>query len=169
MRMIVLAGSELAWPRSHDRHRESGHPSSWVTRDRRKPGHRPLDHGQQLDHRYQEAKGTGSGGPLESANICSLWSDPMHYEVAVTVQHPLDANTERFLASVQRSANRVLRFRGDHWTITLTVEVAGLSREDAIRGAAGEVARIFPASCDEKYSEPRQCPAPSRRGRGFVP
>ena len=113
MRMIVLAGSELAWPRSHDRHRESGHPSSWVTRDRRKPGHRPLDHGQQLDHRYQEAKGTGSGGPLESANICSLWSDPMHYEVDVTVQHPLDANTERFLASVQRSANRVLRFRGD--------------------------------------------------------
>jgi hypothetical protein len=89
----------------------------------------------------------------------------MQYEVDVTVQHALDERTERFLTSVQRSANRVLRFRGDHRTVTLTVEVAGLCREDAIRGAAGEVARIFPASCDEKYSEPRQCLAPSGRGQ----
>ncbi len=93
----------------------------------------------------------------------------MHYEVDVTVQHALDANTGRFLDSVQRSANRLLRFRGDDRTITLTVKVAGLCRDDAIRGAAGEVARIFPAVCDEKYSEPRPCPAPGGCGRGFVP
>ncbi|HUD17472.1 MAG TPA: hypothetical protein VMQ59_09420 [Acidimicrobiales bacterium] len=93
----------------------------------------------------------------------------MHYEVDVTVQHALDERTERFLASVQRSANRVVRFRGDDHTITLTVEVAGLCREDAIRGAAGEVARIFPASCDEKYSEPRQRSAPSGGGWGLEP
>ena len=93
----------------------------------------------------------------------------MRYEVDVTVQHALDANTGRFLDSVQRSANRVLRFRGDDRTITLTVEVAGLCRDDAIRGAAGEVARIFPAICDEKYSEPRPCPAPSWARSGVRP
>jgi hypothetical protein len=79
----------------------------------------------------------------------------MHYEVDVTVPHPLDDRNRRFLDSVQRSANRVVRFRGDARSITVTVEVAGLCREDALRAAAGEVARIFPASRDEKYGEPR--------------
>jgi hypothetical protein len=79
----------------------------------------------------------------------------MHYEVDVIVPHPLDDRNRRFLASVQRSANRVVRFRGDDRSITVTVEVAGLCREDALRAAAGEVARIFPASRDEKYSDPR--------------
>jgi hypothetical protein len=80
----------------------------------------------------------------------------MLYEVDVTVRRPLDDQATRFLDSVQRSANRVLRYRGDAKTITLTVGVGGLCREDALRAAAGEVARIFPASRDEKYSEPRE-------------
>jgi hypothetical protein len=46
----------------------------------------------------------------------------MHFEVDVVIQHPLDEQAERFLASVQRSANRVLRFRGDDKRIVVTVE-----------------------------------------------
>lgn len=38
----------------------------------------------------------------------------------------------------------------------LTVEVSGMCREDAVRAAAGDVARIFPNSNNEKYGEPRQ-------------
>ena len=80
---------------------------------------------------------------------------PMLFEVDVTLPRELDDRTERFLNDVQRSANRVIRFRGSPGSITVTVEVAGLCREDALRAAAGEVARIFPASSDEKYGEPR--------------
>jgi hypothetical protein len=56
---------------------------------------------------------------------------------------------------VQRSANRLVRFRGGSGSIRLTVEVSGMCRGDALRAAAGEVARIFPASNDERYEEPR--------------
>jgi hypothetical protein len=80
----------------------------------------------------------------------------MHFEVDVTVSRPLDERTDRFLSDVTRSANQVVRYRGDDRSVTLTVEVAGLCREDALRAAAGEVARIFPASSDERYGEPRQ-------------
>jgi hypothetical protein len=80
----------------------------------------------------------------------------MHYEVDVTIPKALDATTERFLDAVQHSANNVVRFTGTEGSIRLTVEVAGMCREEAIRAAAGEVARIFPASNDEKYGEPRQ-------------
>ena len=80
----------------------------------------------------------------------------MPYEVDVTIPKPLDDKTRRFLDAVRHSANRVIRFGGDNASIKLTVEVAGMCREDAIRAAAGEVARIFPASADEKYSEPRE-------------
>ena len=79
----------------------------------------------------------------------------MHYEVEVVIPKTLDDRTRQFLNAVQRSANRLVRFTGDSGSIRLTVEVAGLCREDAIRAAAGEVARIFPASNDEKYGEPR--------------
>src|SRR5664280_2566275 len=79
----------------------------------------------------------------------------MHYEVEVIIPKPLDGQTCRFLDAVQRSANQLVRFSGDSASIKLTVEVAGMCREDAIRAAAGEVARIFPASNDEKYGEPR--------------
>ena len=79
----------------------------------------------------------------------------MIYEVEVTLPRALDDQTRRFLDAVQRSANRLVRFGGDSASIKLTVEVAGMCREDAIRAAAGEVARIFPASNDEKYGEPR--------------
>jgi hypothetical protein len=45
---------------------------------------------------------------------------------------------------------------GDVGSIKLTVEIAGLCREDAILTAAREIAGIFSASGNEKYSEPRQ-------------
>lgn len=80
----------------------------------------------------------------------------MHSEVAVTIPKALDDQTCRFLDAVQRSANRLVRFSGDNTSIKLIVMVAGMCREDAVRAAAGEVARIFPASSDEKYGEPRQ-------------
>ncbi len=81
---------------------------------------------------------------------------PMLYEVDVTITKPLDDRMRRFLDAVQHSANRVVRFSGNSRSIRVTVEVAGLCREDAIRAAAGEVARIFPASNDERYGEPRE-------------
>ncbi len=79
----------------------------------------------------------------------------MLYEVDVTIVKLLDDRTRRFLEAVQHSANRVVRFNGHGGSTTVTVEVAGLCREDAIRSAAAEVARIFPASNDERYGEPR--------------
>jgi hypothetical protein len=79
----------------------------------------------------------------------------MHYEVEVVIPKSLDDRTRQFLNAVQRSANRLVKFTGDSGSIRLTVEAAGLCREDAIRAAAGEVARIFPASNDEKYGEPQ--------------
>ncbi len=78
----------------------------------------------------------------------------MHYEVVVTIPKALDDRSRRFLEAVQHSANRLIGFTGDHSSIELKVDVAGMSREEALRAAAGEVARIFPAINDEKYGEP---------------
>lgn len=80
----------------------------------------------------------------------------VRYEVDITIPKPLDDRTQRFLESARRSANRLIRFRGSSDSISLTVEVAGMCREDAIRSAAREVAGIFPACENERYSEPRQ-------------
>ena len=80
----------------------------------------------------------------------------MHYEVEVIIPKALDDTTRRFLDAVQRSANRLVRFSGDSASITLTVEMAGMRREDAVRAAASEVARIFPNRHDEKFGEPRE-------------
>jgi hypothetical protein len=79
----------------------------------------------------------------------------MRYEVEVTMPKPLDDTTRRFLDAVQRSANQLVGFSGDSTSTTLVVEVAAMASEDAVRAAAGEVARIFPNSNDEKYGEPR--------------
>jgi hypothetical protein len=79
----------------------------------------------------------------------------MHYEVEVIIPKVLDEQTRLFLDAVQRSANRLVRFRSGSGSIRLTVEVSGMCREDALRAAVGEVARIFPASNDERYEEPR--------------
>lgn len=90
----------------------------------------------------------------------------MLFEVDVTIPRELDDPTRRFLDAVQRSANQLVRFTGDISSIKMTVEVSGMCREDALRAAAGEVARIFPNSNDEKYCEPRQMEsrtAPNRR------
>ena len=80
---------------------------------------------------------------------------PMHYEVDVIVQHPLDAQAEQFLSSVQRSANRVLRFRGDDRQIVVTVEAHAFDRESAVRAAVQEVAHIYPLVDFEPTGEPR--------------
>jgi hypothetical protein len=79
----------------------------------------------------------------------------MNYQVEVTLARPLDDRTRRFLDAVQRSANRLVSYTGDSASIRLTVEVTAMGHEGAVRAAAGEMARIFPASDDEKYGEPR--------------
>ncbi len=79
----------------------------------------------------------------------------MRYEIDVLVNRPLDEQTARFLEAVVASANQVVRFRGDDRSIRLTVNVAGLNRDDAIRSAASEVARIFPGHRDEHYLDVR--------------
>ena len=81
--------------------------------------------------------------------------DPMHFEVDVVVQHPLDEQAERFLSSVQRSANRVIRFRGDHQRIVVTVEAHAYDRDGAVRAAIQEVAHIYPTMKFETTGEPR--------------
>ena len=79
----------------------------------------------------------------------------MHYEVDVIVHHPLDDQAERFLSSVQRSANRVLRFRGDERRIVVTVEAHAFDGEGAIRAAVQEVAHIYPLEKFEASRQPR--------------
>ncbi|HEY4929346.1 MAG TPA: hypothetical protein VIH95_09365 [Acidimicrobiales bacterium] len=79
----------------------------------------------------------------------------MHFEVDVIVQHPLDDQAERFLSSVQRSANRVLRFHGDERRIVVTVEAHAFDRDGAIRAAVQEVAHIYPLVKFEASGEPR--------------
>jgi hypothetical protein len=80
----------------------------------------------------------------------------MSYEVEVMIPKDLDEQTRRFLDAVQRSANRVVRFSGDSGSIRLVVDVSGMCPEDAVRAAAGEVARIFPACRNPIYGEPRR-------------
>jgi hypothetical protein len=79
----------------------------------------------------------------------------MHFEVDVVVQQPLDELAKRFLSSVQRSANRVIRFRGDEQRIVLTVEAHSYDREGAVRAAIQEVAHIYPMVASRPTGEPR--------------
>ncbi len=79
----------------------------------------------------------------------------MRFEVDVVVQHPLDEQAERFLSAVQRSANRVLRFRGDGQRIVVTVEAHAYDRAGAVRAAIREVATIYPQCSFEPSGEPR--------------
>ena len=73
----------------------------------------------------------------------------------MVVQLPFDEITERFLTSVQRSANQVLRFHGDDSTITITVEAHAMDLEGAVRAARGEIARIYPGGDYQPVGEPR--------------
>jgi len=79
----------------------------------------------------------------------------MRFEVDVVVQHPLDGHAERFLSSVQRSANRVIRFRGDDKRIVITVGAHAYDRAGAVRAAVREVASIYPLVEFEARGEPR--------------
>jgi hypothetical protein len=67
----------------------------------------------------------------------------------------MDRLVERFLTSVQRSANRVLRFRGDDHRIVVTVEADAYDREGAVRAAIQDVAHIFPMTEFEAEEDPR--------------
>ncbi len=86
----------------------------------------------------------------------------MHYEVDITVPRPLDDQSLRFLTDVQRSANQVLRFRGDDSSITLTVEAHAMDRDGAVGAARREVAAIYPKSDFGAISEPWPLPGPIR-------
>src|SRR5665213_3828399 len=97
-------------------------------------------------------------------NTCSIRSTPMHFEVDVVVQHPLDHQAERFLTSVQRSANRVIRFRGDDHRIVITVEAHAFDREGAVRAAIQEIAHIYPLVKFEADGEPRPLRLARRSG-----
>jgi len=79
----------------------------------------------------------------------------MHFEVDMVIRHPLDEQAERFLRSVQRGANRVLRYRGDERCIVVTVEAHAYDRDGALRSAVQEVAHIYPSMAFEASSEPR--------------
>jgi len=79
----------------------------------------------------------------------------MHFEVDVVVHHPLDAQANQFLSSVQRSANRVVRFCGDDQRIIVTVEAHAFDRAGALRAAIQEVAHIYPLVRFEPTGEPR--------------
>src|SRR5664279_4537637 len=59
---------------------------------------------------------TPTGNPLHYEHMFDTLSY-VHFEVDLEIQHPLDDQARRFLTDVQRSANRVLRFRGDERTI----------------------------------------------------
>ena len=61
----------------------------------------------------------------------------------------------RCLSSVQRSANRVLRLRGDDHRIVVTVEAHAYDREGAVRAAIQEVAHIYPMAEFEAEGVPR--------------
>jgi len=84
----------------------------------------------------------------------------VHFEVDVEIQHPLDEQARRFLTDVQRSANRVLRFRGDDRIIIITVEAHAYDREGAVSAAIREVAHIYPLTRFQPTGEP------SQRGEG---
>jgi hypothetical protein len=80
----------------------------------------------------------------------------MHYEVDMVVQKPFDATAERFLTDVQSSADRVLRFRGDATTITITIEAHAMDQDGVVEAARGEIARIDPGGDYQEAGEPRQ-------------
>jgi hypothetical protein len=79
----------------------------------------------------------------------------MHYEVDMIVHKAFDDRAKRFLTDVQRSANQVLRFRGDAGTITITVEAHAMDRDGAVKAARAEIARIYPGGQYQATGEPR--------------
>jgi hypothetical protein len=79
----------------------------------------------------------------------------MRYEVDMVVQTPFDDRARRFLAAVQSSANRVLRFRGDASSITITVEAHAMDRGGAIKAARREIAHIYPGGDYLEVGDPR--------------
>jgi hypothetical protein len=83
------------------------------------------------------------------------------YEVEVKVPQPLTEDIRRFLTAAQSSANRILGFRAVDGSIRLTVEAGGATRNEAIRQAAREVAKVFPAGRPEFVEVHRRSPGPT--------
>jgi hypothetical protein len=98
---------------------------------------------------------TPTGNPLHYERMFDIVR-PVHFEVDVEIQHPLDVQAKRFLTDVQRSANRVLRFRGDDRRIIVTVEAHAYDRGGAVSAAIREVAHIYPLVTIQLLGEPRQ-------------
>jgi hypothetical protein len=67
--------------------------------------------------------------------------------------------TRRFLDAVQRSANRLVKFSGDHRSIRLTVEVTAGCREEAL--GAEDISLIHHQCVDD-----RKILAPSHKQHG---
>jgi len=93
--------------------------------------------------------------PIMAAHSAGYSGLEMRYEVDVIVHHPLNSQVERFLASIQRSANTVLRYRGDDKQIVLTVEAHAYDPEGARRTAVQEVAHVYPLERFEARGVPR--------------
>ena len=68
---------------------------------------------------------------------------PLHHAVDVLRNRPLTDQTRRLLEAVVTSANRVVGFRGNDQSICLTVNVAGMTRNDA----SARLPAKWPESC----------------------
>jgi hypothetical protein len=90
-----------------------------------------------------------------AANIRSISSSPVRFEVEVRVGQPLDSTARQFLDSVMRSANRVVAYRADGDGMVVTVEAHALDEAGAKPAAIREVARIYPNVTFEVVGEPR--------------
>jgi hypothetical protein len=81
------------------------------------------------------------------ANVRSIrQTGQMEYEVDVIVHRPLDVPTWEYLGTVVRAANRILRFRGEGDTTTLTVGATAATQEEAIHAAVLEVSKVYPTT-----------------------
>lgn len=89
------------------------------------------------------------------ANICSLPSGSVRYEVEVRVGQPLDSTARQFLDSVLESANKVVDYRPEGNEMVLTVNVDAMDEDGAKPAAIREVARIYPHVKFEVVGEPR--------------
>jgi hypothetical protein len=84
--------------------------------------------------RLRSERGDGNVAGNESARGLSRNRGPSRDDP------PSETSADPQDDAVQRSANRLIRFSGDIASTRLTVDVAGLNREDAIRAASGKVA-----------------------------
>jgi hypothetical protein len=85
----------------------------------------------------------------------------MHHEVDMIVNRPFDDSARRFLAAAQVSANRVLRFRGDDRSITITLETHAMDGDGAVKVALWEIAHVYPGGDYQEVGESRSASPPT--------